>query len=390
MKTKSPFRIGRPVRGAYFAGRSEETDIVEHALRNPDARLLVYGGRHIGKSSVLAEARGRLRAQGLPAVSVDLGGATTVADMATRLLRTSTAQLRKVWKGIGPALADRLGTQVSLDSDPVTGKPTPMLDRAARAAPVEAQRETLGTVLDALEAMAADQGAVLGLGLDGIHDVSRFGGEDAEWHLRGVIQRHRNIGYVLVGGDETSTEGLTSKDRAFHGFTDLLHVTALPGKELAQWIDGRLKEEGIKTKRGVGREMVRLVGPRTGDVIRLARKTYDLARGTGLKVRPADLARSVDEIVKELSELLSEEWSHLTGRQQNLMRALAAGELQPFAERVRRLYDLRSSAAVARTLELLTQKGLVLKSADGYGVVSPYRVRWIELNALTDLSRAAE
>ncbi len=369
-------------------GRGEEVDRVEQILGSPGARLLVYGGRQVGKSSVLAEAQGRLRGKALPSVLVDLGSATTVADMATRVLRASTAQLRKVWKRAGRELAERLGTQVSLRPDPVSGRPTPTLNRSARAAPVEAQREILGAVLDALDAMTAGRDQNLGLGLDGIHEVSRFGGEDAEWHLRGVIQRHHRLAYVLVGGDEASTEALTGKDRAFHGFTDLLKVEALPEDELAQWIESRFKGEGIKTKRGVGREMVQLVGPSTGDVVRLARKTFDLTGKSTGKLRPADVATAVDEVVAELDELFSEEWSHLTGRQQNLMRALAAGELQPFAERVRRRYDLRSSAAVARTLELLIQKGLVVKSSDGYGVVSPYRVRWIELNALPDLGGA--
>jgi len=389
MKTRNPFRVGRAARGRYFVGRERELEQVQRALATPHARLLLYGARQVGKSSLLVEAQARLRTEGQASVVVSLGSASSVADMASRVLRAATAQLRKPWKGIANEVASRLGPMATLRADVETGRPTPTLDRGLRAAPVEAQRESLGAVLDVLDALATERGEVLGIALDDFEQILKFGGADAEWHLRGVVGRHRSTGYVLSGGTDTLIATMTAQDRAFHGRFELLPVPTLEAKTLSAWIDTGLKGAGVKSKRGVGKKIVQMVGPRTGDVARLAGQAYLLAQSGG-KLRVGDLPVVMDGIVDDLDELLAAEWSLLTGRQQNLLRALAAGELQPFAERVRRLYDLRSSAAVARTLELLIQKGLVVRSDSGYRLVNPYRRRWIERTALPDLGNITD
>jgi predicted transcriptional regulator len=79
------------------------------------------------------------------------------------------------------------------------------------------------------------------------------------------------------------------------------------------------------------------------------------------------------------------DWRALTPRQQNLLRALSAEEDRPFAADVRRQYDLRSSAAVARSLELLMQKGLVIRSEKGYAVDNPFFRHWVARSALPDV-----
>ena len=389
MKSKSPFRVGQPARGATIVGRDPEIGQVEKALSKRGRRLLLRGGRQVGTSSILLEAQARLRSSGRPAIVVRLQSATGVADMGTRVLQAASRQLRKTWKDVSQELVDRLGTLAGMEERSGNGRTAPQLDRALRAAPVEAQREALGAVLDALNAVAGDRKTTIGIALDDVQEIQRHGGVDAEWHLRGVLGRHEHLGYVLTVAEAPHTIALLDQDRAFHGVFEVLDVGALPTKELGAWIDSRLKVGGAKTKRGLGRDIAKLVGPATGDVIRLADRVF--WRGTqGGKLRRRDLPAAVDAIVDELDELLRGEWGQLTARQQNLMRALAAGELQPFAERVRRRYDLRSSAAVARTLELLIQKGVVHKSESGYRVVNPYRRRWIEREALPDLAEAAE
>jgi len=388
VKSKNPFRIGRPVRGRFFTGHEPEVRRVQEALSTPGARLLVCGDRQVGKGSVLGEAQARLRADGHSSIVVRLSGATSVADMATRVLRAATAQLRKPWKKVGRELTTRLGPVATLAPDDRTGRGIPTLDRGLRAAPVEAQRETLGAVLHALNAFAVDRRAQLGIALDDFPELLRFGGTDAEWHLRGVIRRHENVSYVLAGGTEALAAELTADGRAFQTMFEQLTVLPLEQDELSRWIDARIKRTGVKCQRGFGKRIVELAGPTTGDVIRLARQAFLHAQGGG-KLRRRDVPALADDVVDGLDELIRAEWSLLTARQQNLMCALAAGELQPFAERVRRLYDLRSSAAVARTLELLIQKGLVARSDGGYGLVNPYRRRWIERHALPDLGMVA-
>ena len=168
MDTNLPFRTAGAPRAGDVVGRQTEIEAVERALTFPGARLLVYGDRRTGKSSVLAAAQARLRSEKIPSVMVSFGGATTVADMATRTLRASTIQLRKIWKGFARDMTARLGSRAQLVPDPITGRDMPTLERGLRSEPDEAQRESLGAVLDALDAIAGERGKTFGVAIDDV------------------------------------------------------------------------------------------------------------------------------------------------------------------------------------------------------------------------------
>ena len=183
---------------------------------------MVYGRRRMGKTSALAQAIARHQKNGGAAFLADLSTASTLVDVANRILEASTRVLGRRWKDVVNDFVARMGVTMTLTPDPATGAILPSLDWSLRAAPIEQQRKSLAATLDAIEALAVARKTNIGVVLDEFQEIRRFGGDSAEWQLRGVIQHHRHVSYVLAGSEAHLIQGMLAKGRAFFGMADPL------------------------------------------------------------------------------------------------------------------------------------------------------------------------
>ena len=119
--------------------------------------------------------------------------------MTNRLLAAAVRSVGRTWKDLASLFVERLRISVGLRPDPATGLAIPTLDASLRSRDPSAQRETLGSALDMLDALAAERNVRLGIILDEFQEIHRLDGETAEWHLRGVIERHAHLTYLLAG-----------------------------------------------------------------------------------------------------------------------------------------------------------------------------------------------
>jgi hypothetical protein len=295
------------------------------------------------------------------------------------------------WRDVVTALARHLGVSVEAGFDPATGLPTASLGFGIRDASVAEQRDTLARVLDALESLCAERAVPLALVLDEFQEIHRFGGEAAEWHLRGIIQHHRWISYVAAGSRTHLIRRMLTKGRAFYRLFEILPFGAIDAAHLAGWIDDRFRAAGIEPG-GVGAEVVRLAGPRTRDVVQLARKVWDrTARGSGEAIPAGAVAGAFKEIIHEESEPLHQLWSGYSQAQQNVLRAVAAGSESLTAAPTLKRFGLRSSAAASQSASRLVEQGVLEQVAPGhYRFDSPYQRGWVVLRALPDVGITRE
>jgi hypothetical protein len=70
--------------------------------------------------------------------------------------------------------------------------------------------------------------------------------------------------------------------------------------------------------------IVGVAGPRTRDVVQVARKCFDLTHSKGVATSD-DIEEAFKDIVEEEYDLLLSNWNSLTAHQQNVLRAVAAG-----------------------------------------------------------------
>lgn len=385
MNYSNPFRIHGTVTGPYFADRTEEIVRIRATLLEAGAKLLVYGRRRMGKTSTMQMAITEVEEAGGSAFLADLSTATTIVDMSNRILDAAARTLGRRWRDIASDLIQRIGVSLSVSPDQATGLIVPSIDIGLRRADLEDQRRTLGQVLDAIEQLAESRDITLGVVLDEFQEIHRFGGEEAEWHLRGVIQNHRHVAYVLAGSQEHLIRRMLGKTRAFYGLVDRMNLGPMDPVVLGSWIDDRLSENGVPAS-GVGTECILVAGPGTRDVIQLARKTFDLASSGGV-VGEETVEDAFLEVVEEEDELVRTMWESLTAHQQNVLRAVAGSTEGLTTATTIEQYSLGDTGTVVNAAKSLIADGILLKveGGSGYAFDSPFFRGWVVVNALPDL-----
>jgi hypothetical protein len=383
---RNPFRIHGVVSRPDFTDREPEVQRMREILADPGTKLLVYGERRMGKTSALSVAVGEHIEAGGLACLADFSTATSHADLANRILGAATKALGRRWRDIALDLAGRIGVSLEAGIDPGTQLPTASFSVGVRDASATEQRRTLARVLDAIEGICEERDASLGLVLDEFQEIHRFGGEEAEWHLRGIIQHHRRLSYIAAGSRTHLIRRMIAKGGAFYKLFDVLHFGPLDEDHLAAWIDARLRAAGLEGG-GMGREMIRLAGPRTRDVVQLARKTFELGnQDASVPVDPSCVARAFVEVVQDESEPLRALWAGYSAAQARVLRAVAAGGDALTAADTLRRFGLRSSAAaVQAAASLLDQGALVQVGPGAYRFDSPFQRGWVVMHALPDV-----
>ncbi len=381
----NPFRIHGVVSEAFFTDRTAELRRLHATLTEPGAKLVVYGPRRMGKTSLVTEAIRRAERRGGAAFLADLSTVSTVADIANRILEAAARTLGRKWKDSITDLVARLGLSVSLSPDPATGLVLPSLDVALRSAPIDLQRASLAATLDTVDALAKSRKTTIGVVLDEFQEIHRFGGEDAEWHLRGAIQHHAHVSYVLAGSEALLIERMLGKGRAFYGLLDQLALGPIEPSHLSAWIDERMVRNGVKT-RTVGARATALAGPRTRDIIQVARRCFDRTRPARVGTA-ADVDLAFDDIVAEQDAALRSTWESLTAAQQNVLRAVSANLGGLTTHQTVARFGLRSSGTATNSAAALVDAGILIKipGATGYTFDNPFFTRWVAVNTLGDL-----
>jgi AAA+ ATPase superfamily predicted ATPase len=369
------------VTGAFFTDRADEVARLIRAMMEP-TRLLVFGPRRMGKSSAIAVATERARSEGVLVVGADLATASGLVDVANRLLSSLSRQRPRDRLA---AIAAELAPNVTLTFDDATGVPRIAFGVERRRAPEDRQRRSLEEVIERLaaEAAAGEQVAVV---LDEFQAIRRFGGEVAEWHLRDLIQRHGELSFICAGSEVSLIHDMLGKDRAFFRAFELLHLGTIDPDHLGRWIDDRLTSAGVRAE-GVGPAIIELAGPRTQDILQVARHVYSRGLPTGAS-DPAGVEGAMADVVREEDPVIRALWQDLTPHQQNVLRAVASGSDQLFSTATRERFGLPTSSTVATAVDALEARGLLFRHEGAITLDSPFVRHWIEREVLQDVPPA--
>jgi hypothetical protein len=381
----NPFYIHGVAHDEFFTDRADEVARIVATLRDPGAKLVVYGLRRMGKTSALVRAVDRARETGTVPIMADLSTASSVVDMGNRIMEAASKALGKRWADLASEFVQRIKATLSLAPDVNTGLIVPSFELGLRSAPIEAQRDGLGRVLDTMDALARERDTPIGIVLDEFQELHRFGGESAEWHMRGIIQRHQHVSYVLAGSQPQLIQLMLGEGRALYGLLDVLHFGPMDPGHLATWIDDRLRSHGVAAE-DVGREVVALAGPRTRDIVQLARKVWDLRHADG-SADPGDAHIALTELVIDQEDLLRALWDDCTPHQQDVLRAVAHDRDGLTTSDSIRRFALRSSGTATNSARALMDAGRLVRAPTrtGYGFDSPFLREWVRTTTLGDL-----
>ncbi len=382
---RNPFVIGHHAEGEGFCNRRSEVDRIATAFRDPSARLLVYGDRRLGKSSTIHEAAGRARKKGHAVVVVDLAVASTAPAAAQRILAAVHRELGTRWRDSASRLLARLrpgafSLQTSTDS---LGQPNFTFQVAPT---VTAQDPLLVTeVLDAVEAELTARDLTLGIGLDEFQRIGMWYGDDVAWQLKELLERHRRMAYVLAGSERTMIEQMLANRKAgLWKVVEILDMQPLPPGEMARWIAERATATGVALDIIVAATIVRLAGPRTRDIVQLARATWDWARSDGSATRDATV-NAMEALVVEQGALHQRQWDRLTDVARAVLLTLATDpNVQLLAASTLTTFALGAKSTVASAIEDLVAREILVRGVGdvrAYGFDDPFFRRWVQVNA---------
>ena len=380
----NPFIIGHHAEGDGFCNRRAEVARIATAWRDPASRLLVYGERRLGKSSTLHEAARLVRAEHRHVVIVDLAAAPTASAAAQRILSAVQRELGTRWRDLANGLLKRLrpgafSLQASTDA---VGQPTISFQVAPSFA---AQDEfVVAEVLDAIENELDQRNETLALGLDEFQRLGRWYGDDIAWQFKELLERHRRIAYVLAGSEKTLIELMLKNRKAgLWKVVDVLEMQPVPAAELTSWIHRRAADTGVNIDLIVAAAIVRLAGPRTRDIVQLARATWDWSRATGIAMRN-DAEHAMDLLVLEQGAMHQRQWEQLSDVSRGLLIALVtAPATQLLAARSLIEYNLGPKSTASSALaELVAREVLTRRDGARRGFVfdDPFFRRWVEVN----------
>jgi uncharacterized protein len=372
---ENPFRTAEHVIGPFFTDRADEVGVVVRAMTDR-GRLLVYGPRRMGKSSILAVSAERVRATGGVVVHADLATSASLVEVAERLL----AAVSRVgpWRDRLVEWARSLGPVVTLGFDE-GGLPRLTVGLEARPRAGEGERLLLERVLDRMEAVAARESSPVVLVLDEFQRLSELGGEAAEWLVRNRMQENRATSYVCAGSKEGLIREMLQPKRAFYAFFEQLHVGPMDAGHLARWIEERLAGAGVRA-RGVGSALVERVGPRTQDVVQAGRTLWFQAALVG-RADEAAVEAAIAEVVRNDDTGMRRTWEDLTALQQRLLRAVAAGATELHGQEARQRFELGPSSSVTTALDALTGRSILAREAGGVVYENPFFREWVRRSA---------
>jgi hypothetical protein len=373
----NPFAARGIVTGAAFTDRADERRALRRALTAAPGYVLLAGARRIGKSSLLAQVHGDLTRARHPVLLVDLWTAATPGDVVTRLVQGATRELGRRWREATLELLARLKLSFTLDRQPDgTLLPRPELALQARE-PAALARDLVAT-LDALEAMAAKRGAVLGLILDEFQHVATLFGDDVFRQLRAAIQRHRHVSYVFAGSDSAVIDRLLARDAALFKMLTQLTVGPLPEAHHAAWIEDQFRRAGMPAAAGTGLALIAAAGPRTWDVRETAFWLFEHARATRRPPGPDGVGAAMLAVVAAQQPALERGWRSLTPPLQRMTRAAAAETEGLTSRAVLVRYGFASSSHATKALKGLVERGILARTGEGaYVFDDPFFRRWV-------------
>lgn len=383
-QVENPFKIGERVTGYHFANRDSEVGQIKEAMLS-GGRLLVYGQRRMGKSSTIwnaAEAARRSRPKPI-VVTADVATATNLHDVSARLLRSLFVETR--WLKL--RLEDLLGglsPRVTVKLDEHGGPPAITFGIDRRTATEDERQRAFEAVIERLSQVRASTNRPLAVVLDEFQAVHSFAGESSEWHLRDVMQRHGDLAFVCAGSQESLIHDMIGPKRAFYKMFELLHLDAIDAPTFAAWLDERLAF-GSGATGEVGLELVKLAGPRTQDVVQVARQLYFNGLAAKRKVGVADVAAAFEDVVRSEVPLLRSLWNDLSAQQQDVLRVVALGVEQLYSAQTRDQYGLPGTSSVSKAVDGLTKRGVLVQGDTGLTFDSPFFKRWVRAEVAADL-----
>jgi hypothetical protein len=370
----NPFPIGVPVTGADLADRQAELATI---LKEVEAgsRLFVISPRRYGKTSLLLEARNRLRERKIPAAYVDLYQATSLAHFldifARAVLEAAEGAVERAAR-LATDLFKGLQLTMTINNQ---GQPEWTLGFSQQQPDLLKLRDQ---VLGLPQALADRGNHRVVVFIDEFQEVKTLDGPVLEKAMRASFQQQPRVSYVFAGSKESLMwEMVQSRRSPFYRSGPTLPLGPIPSADFKAYLSSRFRQTGMSVSNEHLDEVLSLAEEVPFNVQYLCHALWAVKDGKG-KISENDMHRAMEYVLATEGEYYTALWDQLSLHQRRTVRALSkSGGASPFTAAFLRTYDLGPSASVARSLRQLVKRDAVKKSPEGYRFADPFFRIWV-------------
>ena len=374
---KNPFDFGGAVGTAFFCNRTREIDELQRMAENGQ-RVLVYGERRVGKTSLVRQVIDRLDPKAYLPIYVDLWPTSSasgfVSQMAEAITRASASSLDKMAQTARKLFASLTPSFTIDDSGDVR------MEFGYR--PGQEEIPGLREVLEAPARLAGQAGKKkrrVVVIFDEFQQIATYGDDQVEPLLRSIIQFHDEVGYFFLGSRKHMIQELfMDRKRPLYQSAAHYPLGTIAVEHWKPFIQERFEEAG---KEITDAEIERLCALTEGHpyyMQYLAYLLWDLAP-QGAPLNEDALDQALETTLRRHSYEFDAQWQALTPTQRRLLWALSQVRRQDqlMAAAFVQQYQLGAPSTIKYTTKALLKRDVIDRDEEGYYIPDRFFRLWI-------------
>jgi uncharacterized protein len=369
----NPFIYGEVVTGKDFCDRKEETHRLSRDLLNTQ-KVFLISSRRLGKTSLIKHVLGKINAQKVKTIYLDIEGSSTYKkflDVYLNALAKEYTVAEKLYE-FGKRFLG--GIRFNLETDE-SGKPVFSLGYKSHDPNIE---DIASNIYNLPEKIS--RGRRLVIVFDEFQEILKLDGGTIEAALRSVIQNQRNIGYVFAGSKRhLINEMATSPDRPFYKIGPVMYLDKINETEFEEYIFEKFKRTGIKISGNTIKEIIKITDNIPYYVQLLSHELWDYAIANKKKIEEESVKDIFMSLIKQYDNSFRETWERLIGTKRQLLQVIALkGGQNLLSKETLEENDLSYPSSVQKTLKLLTDDGYIDKIEGKHYIVDILFKEWIK------------
>jgi uncharacterized protein len=366
----NPYHYGTPVSGDQFAGREQETAGLVARMRD-GINVVVISPRRYGKTSLLARAADRMRADGAAVVEINVLRCRDLATFAAQLANHTYRLKGGRWHRMRQAVPEflrrlRVSPSVTFEGD------QPRFSFSSTLSTEDAET-VIADVYAVLEELSQRKPAVLVL--DEFQAITTLGA-----HLpslfKALADANPHVSLVLAGSKRHLMERLiVSADAPLFGMAERFALDVLPDDVMTEYLRARADVGGKPMSQAAAERLVELAGPVPNDVQQLAYEVFNVAER---RVTVEDVEQGLLMAVEHEATLHADRFESLAPGQRRVLSELASTPAsEPYSAGFARDVALATAGSVRTALDALIADELVSSRGGVYRVANPFFAAWL-------------
>lgn len=354
----NPFYYGEEVGKPYFTNRQEEIkDLVKDLSRGQN--VIIYSPRRYGKTSLIKQVLSVLDRQGLLTFYINLYAATSkrkFVDVYARAIALGTkGKLDQIVSHIKDLLP-RMLPKVVLKGEGIPEFEFEYDKKPASMTPV------LEDLYEAVEKYAVKKNKRAVVAFDEFQEILNLEDEEVERSMRGVIQGHKETGYVFMGSQRHMMQKLfNDAERPFYKSGRMFPLGKIGSQEFSTFIRERFEEGNIEIDQQMIEEVLKVSECHPYYTQMLCSVLWDRNLEKGI-ITMEGIAHAVEELISRESYVYTTIWDGISAKRKLLLEALSLeGGEKIYSKEFISDFDLGSTTHVQKAIKYFEVNGIIYR-----------------------------